>query len=250
VARGSGRLGGAVVLITGAESGIGRATALRAATEGADVAAIGLDDGALGALVEEMRAHGARAAARRADVSDEGALAAAVAELVAELGPLRVAHANAGILPGPATLAELDLDDWHRVLAVNLTGVLLTFRAALGHLGDGGALLATGSSLAVRPGTGQLAYVAAKAAVHALCRSLALELAPRRIRVNVIAPGLTETPMTLGIPGHLERGLPSVPLGRPVGAEEVAALAVHLMSDEARSVTGTVFTIDGGRTAG
>src|SRR6185503_16015143 len=125
---------------------------------------------------------------------------------------------------------------------VNLTGVLLTFRAAVPHFGaDGGLLLATGSSTAIRPGIGLLPYVAAKAGVHAIARSLALELAPQGIRVNVIAPGLTETPMTRGISGHIERGLPAVPLGELVQAGDVAALAVHLMTDEARSVTGSVF---------
>jgi NAD(P)-dependent dehydrogenase (short-subunit alcohol dehydrogenase family) len=94
-----------------------------------------------------------------------------------------------------------------------------------------------------------LPYVAAKAGVHAIARSLALELAPRGIRVNVIAPGLAETAMTSGVPGHIERGLASVPTGRLVEIEEVAALAVHLMTDEARSVTGSVFVIDEGRTA-
>jgi len=131
-----------------------------------------------------------------------------------------------------------------------MTGVLLSFRAAVPHFGaDGGLLLATGSSTAIRPGIGLLPYVAAKAGVHAIARSLALELAPQGIRVNVIAPGLTETPMTRGISGHIERGLPAVPLGELVQAGDVAALAVHLMTDEARSVTGSVFTIDGGRTA-
>src|SRR5205085_3156591 len=108
-----------------------------------------------------------------------------------------------------------DLDEWNRVLAVDLTGIVLTFRAAIPHFGaDGGVLLATGSSLALRPGVGLLSYVAAKAGVHAIARSLALELAPRGIRVNVIAPGLTETPMTSGVPGHIERQLQGVPLGR------------------------------------
>jgi NAD(P)-dependent dehydrogenase (short-subunit alcohol dehydrogenase family) len=97
---------------------------------------------------------------------------------------------------------------------------------------------------------GLLPYVAAKAAVHAVARSLALELAPRRIRVNVIAPGLSDTPMTRAIAGHIERGLAAVPLGELVQPGEVAALAVHLMSDEAASITGSVFSIDGGRSAG
>ena len=239
-----------LVLITGAESGIGRQTALRAAGEGADIAAIGLEGAALESLVDEVRAMGRRAAAVRADVRDPEALTAAVDELVRDLGPLRVAFANAGVLTEATSLTELDLDEWNRVLAVNLTGVMLTFRACVPHLGpDGGLLLATGSSTAVRPGIGLLPYVAAKAGVHTIARSLALELAPNRIRVNVLAPGLTETPMTTGIPGHIERGLAAVPSGEVVQATEVAALAVYLMTDEARSVTGSVFTIDGGRTA-
>jgi NAD(P)-dependent dehydrogenase (short-subunit alcohol dehydrogenase family) len=245
-----GKLADRVVLITGAGSGIGRETARRAAAEGAGIAAIGLEHAALDALVAEVLDTGGRATARVADVSDEAAITGAVGEVVDELGPLSVAHANAGILVPPTSLEELDLDTWNRVLAVDLTGVMLTFRAALPHFGAaGGLLLATGSSLAVRPGTGFLPYVAAKAGVHAIARCLAVELAPRAIRVNVIAPGLTDTPMTQGIDGHIERQLTGVPLGRLVSAEDVAALAVHLMTDESHTVTGSVFPIDGGRTA-
>ena len=214
------RLGGRVVLITGAASGIGRETALRAASEGARIAAIGLDASALEALVDEVAAMGQRAAARPVDVSDPDALTAAIYELVSELGPLSVAHANAGVLTHPSSISDLELAEWNRVLAVDLTGVMLTFRAALPHFNPGGGLLlATGSSLAVRPGVGYLPYVAAKAGVHAIARSLSLELAPRHIRVNVIAPGLTETPMTLGVPGHIERQLQTVPLGELVERE-------------------------------
>jgi NAD(P)-dependent dehydrogenase (short-subunit alcohol dehydrogenase family) len=246
----SSGLAGRVVLITGAASGIGRETALRAASAGADIAAIGLDSSGLDSLVDEVRATGRRAAARPADVSDADALTAAIDELVLELGSLNVAHANAGILVEATSVTDLDVDEWNRVLAVDLTGVMLTFRAAIPHFGaDGGLLLATGSSLALRPGIGLLPYVAAKAGVHAIARSLALELAPRGIRVNVIAPGLTETPMTRGVAGHIERQLQGVPLGQLVQAGDVAALAVHLMTDEARSITGSVFSIDGGRTA-
>jgi 3-oxoacyl-[acyl-carrier protein] reductase len=238
------------VLITGAAGGIGRATAMRAAAEGASVAAVGHDDAGLALLVDEIRARGGDATMRSADVSDPVAITAAVDECADELGGLDVAYANAGILPPAASLGDLDLDVWNRVLAVNLTGVTLTFRAALPHFDDdGGVLLATGSSLAIRPGAGNLAYAVAKAGVHTLVRSLAIELAPRNIRANVIAPGVTETPMTVGLPGHIDRALPGVPLGTLVQPEEVAALAVHLMSAEARSITGTVVSIDGGRAA-
>jgi NAD(P)-dependent dehydrogenase (short-subunit alcohol dehydrogenase family) len=237
-------------LITGAGSGIGRETALRAASEGADIAAIGLDLDDLDTIVDDVRAMGRRAEARRADVSDNVALTSAIDDLVASLGALHVAFANAGTLTHRTTIATLDLEEWNRVLSVDLTGVLLTFRAAVSHFGtDGGVLLACGSSLALRPGTGLLPYVAAKAGVHAIARSLALELAPQGIRVNVLAPGLTDTPMTRSMEGHIERGLESVPLGRLVQIGDVAALAVHLMTDEASSVTGSVFVIDAGRTA-
>jgi 3-oxoacyl-[acyl-carrier protein] reductase len=246
----AGRLAGRLVLVTGAGSGIGCATALRAAAEGADIAAVDLAPDGLERLVDDVRRLGRRAEARQADVSDADAITAAVGELARELGPLHIAFANAGTLTRRTTLTELDLDEWNRVIAVDLTGVVLTFRAALANFHpDGGLLLACGSSLALRPGTGLLPYVAAKAGVHAVARSLALELAPRGIRVNVIAPGLTETPMTRGMDGHIERGLESVPLGRLVELSDVAALAVHLMTDEARSVTGSVFPVDAGRTA-
>jgi NAD(P)-dependent dehydrogenase (short-subunit alcohol dehydrogenase family) len=158
--------------------------------------------------------------------------------------------ANAGILPPPAPAEALDWDEWDRVLAVNLTGAVATLAAALPHVVDGASLLVTGSSLAIRPRERRLAYVAAKAGLHAAAGALALELAPRRIRVNVLAPGLTDTPMVHAVAGHVEGGLPSVPLGALVDPDEVAALAVHLLSDEARNTTGATFSIDGGRTAG
>jgi NAD(P)-dependent dehydrogenase (short-subunit alcohol dehydrogenase family) len=244
-------LDGRFVLMTGAESGIGRETELRSATVCSHIGAIGLDRDALEALVDELRAMGRPATARRADVSDAAALTAAIDGVAGELGSVSVAYANAGILIPPTSIAELDLDDWNRALAVDLTGVMLTFRAALPHFGpEGGLLLATGSSLALRPGTGLLPYVAAKAGVHAMARSLALELAPRGIRVNVLAPGLTDTPMTRDVPGYIERQLDGVPLGLLVQPADVAALAVHLMTDESRFITGSVFSIDSGRAAG
>jgi NAD(P)-dependent dehydrogenase (short-subunit alcohol dehydrogenase family) len=120
----------------------------------------------------------------------------------------------------------------------------------LPHVSPGASLVASGSSLAIRPREQRLAYVAAKAGLHAAARALALELAPRRIRVNVLAPGLTDTPMVRKLPGHIASGLPSVPLGVLVPPEEVATLALHLLSNDSQHTTGAVFSVDGGRTAG
>jgi NAD(P)-dependent dehydrogenase (short-subunit alcohol dehydrogenase family) len=244
------RLDSRVVLITGAGSGIGRSTALRAAAEGASIAAVDADAQALDSTVETIAAAGGQIAGRVADVTDRRGLIAAIDSLVAKLGTLHGVFANAAILPPPAPVEDLDWQEWDRVLEVNLTGAVVTLVAALGHVADGGSLIATGSSMAIRPRQGRIAYVAAKAGVHAAVRALALELAARRIRVNVVAPGLTDTPMVRRIPGHIETGLQSVPLAELVPPEEVAALVVHLLSDDSRHVTGAVFSIDGGRTAG
>jgi NAD(P)-dependent dehydrogenase (short-subunit alcohol dehydrogenase family) len=246
----SGRLRGKVVLITGAASGIGRATVRRAVAEGARVAAIDENEAGLAGLAGDTGLPAGSVVTAGADVADSDALSSAISELARQLGPLDGVFANAGVLPPPAPVDSLDGDQWDRVLAVNLTGAVGTLIASLPHARDGASLILVGSSLAIRPREGRLAYVVAKAGVHAAGRALALELAPRRIRVNVIAPGLTDTPMVHAIPGHVESGLPSVPLAELVPPEEVAALAIHLWSDDAAHVTGAVISIDGGRTAG
>jgi NAD(P)-dependent dehydrogenase (short-subunit alcohol dehydrogenase family) len=243
-------LDGQVVVITGAGSGIGRATALLAATEGASIAAIDVDSDELSATVEMVQGRGGRIAMREADVADRRSLRTSLDSLAGELGSVNGVFANAGILPGPVPTPALDWHEWDRVLSINLTGAVMTLVIALDYVVDGASLLVSGSSMAIRPREQRLAYVAAKAGLHAAARALALELAARRIRVNVLAPGLTDTPMVRRVAGHIESGLPSVPLGELVTPEEVAAMAVHLLSDNARHVTGAVFSLDGGRTAG
>ncbi len=236
------------VLVTGAASGIGRATVLRAVAEGARVAAVDEDPEGLDTTVEGARAAGGTVGSACIDIADQNALATTIPSLVRDVGSLDGVFSNAGILPPPRPVEAFDASEWDRVLAVNLTGAVMTLVTSVPHVRDGGALILNGSSLAIRPREGRLAYVAAKAGVHAVGR--ALELAPRRIRVNVIAPGLTDTPMVHAIPGHVETGLPGVRLSELVPPEEVAALAVHLWSDDATHLTGAILSIDGGRTAG
>ena len=244
------RLRGRAVVITGAGSGIGRATAVLAAAEGASIAALDIDEGGLESTVDAVRRGGGQITSRVADVSDREGLAAAIDSLAGQVGPLHGVFANAAILPPPLPVEALDWQQWDRVLSVDLSGAVLTLVSSLAHVVDGGSLVVSGSSMAIRPREHRLAYVAAKAGLHAAARALAIELAGRRIRVNVVAPGLTDTPMVRRIPGHIQTGLASVPLGALIPPEEVAAFAVHLLSDDARHVTGAVFSIDGGRTAG
>jgi 3-oxoacyl-[acyl-carrier protein] reductase len=233
------RLEGKVALITGAGSGIGRATARRFAAEGARVVAADLDLDAARATVD-----GLDGVAVAADVCDSGDVARMVETAVERFGALDVFHNNAG-LPEPTTpLADITRADWDKIVGVNLTAFFLAAQAAAPVMGDG-VMLVTASIAGRRPRPGMAAYVAAKAGVIGLARALALELAPR-IRVNVINPGPANTPM-LGEFGLTPDVGEVLPLGRLIEPDDVAAAAVYLASDEASAVTGVVFNVDGGR---
>ena len=247
-----GRFDGKVVVVTGGETGIGRAVAQRCGREGASVTVAGIDAGNVKQTVADLEAEGIKALGVVTDVREEDSVEDALAQTVAAFGKVDAVHANAGIAGIRQDSVGLPVEDWNQVIAVNLTGAFFTLRAGARRMiaqGTGGCLLATGSSTALRPGFGIPAYIAAKAGVHILVKSLALEWAPHGIRVNGIAPGLTETPLTLSREGHIERGLKVVALGRTMQPDEIAGLAAYVMSDEAAGMTGSMLSYDGGRTA-
>jgi NAD(P)-dependent dehydrogenase (short-subunit alcohol dehydrogenase family) len=242
-------LSGRAALITGAASGIGRASALAFASAGASVALLDIDAEGLGDTASAARAAGVRVEALLADVRDLQMVTGAVGRAVEAFGRLDAALNNAGV-PGPyLPLDEYSEEDFMRILQVDLAGVWRCMRAeirqmrAQGH----GAIVNTSSMLgaAAMPDNG--AYVAAKHGVHGLTRAAALELGGTGIRVNAIAPGVTRTGMTSAVSDDLLR---TVPLGRIAEPEEIAAAAVWLCSPEASYVTGSVLVADGGWLAG
>lgn len=245
------RLQGKVVVVTGAASGIGRAVAERCIREGASVLFTDRNaDGAHAAV--DGSGGGDRAIAQACDVTDSGQVQAAIGAAVARFGRLDGVVANAGGLVGPLTkLVDVDEADWLKDVDLNLSGTFRTLQAgarALIAQGQGGALVATGSSTAIRPFSGQMAYMAAKAGVHQLVRAMALELGEHRVRVNAMVPGVTDTPTVRAVPGYAEQVEKIVPLGALIEPEEIGGLAAFLLSDETRHMTGSIVTLDSGRT--
>jgi NAD(P)-dependent dehydrogenase (short-subunit alcohol dehydrogenase family) len=242
-------LSGRVALITGAASGIGRASALAFASAAASVALMDIDAGGLADTAAAARKAGSRAEVLVADVTDLQAVTAAVSRTVQVFGRLDAAHNNAGV-PGPyVPLDEYSEEDFLRVLQVDLAGVWRCMRAEIRQMRTqgSGAIVNTSSMLgaAAMPDNG--AYIAAKHGVHGLTRAAALELGGTGIRVNAIAPGVTRTGMTSAVSDELLR---AVPLGRIAEPAEIAAAAVWLCSPEASYITGSVLVADGGWLAG
>jgi len=242
-------LSGRAALITGAASGIGRASALAFASAGASVALLDIDAEGLADAAAAARAAGVRAETLVADVRDLRTVTGAVGRSVEAFGRLDAALNNAGV-PGPyLPLDEYSEEDFMQILQVDLAGVWRCMRAeirqmrAQGH----GAIVNTSSMLgaAAMPDNG--AYVAAKHGVNGLTRAAALELGGTGIRVNAIAPGVTRTGMTSAVSDDLLR---TVPLGRIAEPEEIAAAVVWLCSPEASYITGSVLVADGGWLAG
>jgi NAD(P)-dependent dehydrogenase (short-subunit alcohol dehydrogenase family) len=241
-----------VALVTGAASGIGRATAMRFGAEGAAVMVADLDEAGGRATVEMIGAAGGQAAFHGADVTDESEVAALVRSTVDTFGGLHAAHNNAGISDASRPFHELDVEHWDRMIAVNLTSVFLCMKHEIRHMlgAGGGAIVNTASGAAVTPAPGQPHYSAAKRGVTALTSSAAQEYRNDGIRVNAVLPGVIDTPMLQGwfegSPGMREtiaRMLPGSRLGEPA---EIGDVVVWLCSDDARYLSGESLMLDGG----
>lgn len=236
--------GRGAALVFGGSRGIGAAIAERLARDGYDVAItyVSRPDSAEG-VVTAIGQAGRRGLAIEADSADPAAIRAAVDAAVQRLGPLSAVVVNAGVLRaapiGAVTLGDLDL-----MLDVNVRGVFLAIQAAVAHMHDGGRVITIGSNTAIRTGSaGSSVYAMTKAAVAALVKGVALDLAPRRITVNNVQPGPTATDMTAPMASWLQD---VIPLKRMAEPTEIAALVSYLASPEAGFVTGASMTIDGG----
>ena len=244
---------GKSVLITGAASGIGRATALAFAEHGAK-----LTIGDIGAGAEEtaqmVRDAGGEAVYVPTDVSDASAVQTLVDSAVATYGRIDAAFNNAGILPPTAPFADMAEEDFDRVIAVDLKGVFLSVKAEIAAMlkTGGGAIVNTASVAGVIADPGMAPYAAAKHGVIGLTKAAALDYATQNIRVNALAPGLIRTPMTdrwLADPEISKALMANSPMQRPAEPEEMARIVLFLSSDAASFVNGATWLADGGMTA-
>jgi NAD(P)-dependent dehydrogenase (short-subunit alcohol dehydrogenase family) len=254
----AGRVAGKVALVSGAGSGIGRAVALRLAEEGAEVVVTSRTQAHVDetrALVEDVA--GARPDGFVLDLRDPASIEAAVARVAGRFGRIDVLSSNAGVDdPDEPPVADTPDAVWEETFAVNVTGVFQLCRAAVPVLAEGGSIVTVGSANSLVPRPNAAAYCASKAALLMLTRTLALELAPRRIRANCVCPGVIDTPLTevflrrSGDPSALrEEYAKSSPLQRMGDPREIANCVLFLASDESSYVTGAPFVVDGGALA-
>ena len=251
----AGRVDGKVALVTGGASGIGRATALTFAREGAKLVIADLNADGGHQTVHMITENGGEAIFVRTDVSQAVDVQALISKTVATYGRLDCAHNNAGILGGrSARTAVYPEDLWHQVIAMNLTGVWLCMKYELDQMRTqgSGAMVNTASIAGLVGYPGESAYVASKHGVVGLTKTAALEYATQGIRVNCVCPGYIATPMIapgMNDPERMARIIACEPLGRVGQPEEAAEAVVWLCSDAASFVTGRTMTVDGGYVA-
>jgi NAD(P)-dependent dehydrogenase (short-subunit alcohol dehydrogenase family) len=246
------RLRGKVALITGAGTGIGRATARAMAAEGASVAIAEINAAAGDAVAQEIAASGGRCIAIAADVTLEDSVKAAVEQTVQHFGGLHILHNNAGgSSPRDGSVVDVDLDEFWRVITLDLFGTFLGCRFGIPAIiaSGGGSVINMTSSTALKGSPGIHCYVAAKGGISALTRTMAVEFGPNKVRVNAIAPHTTLTDRVRGrIPSEVMAAPERAHLLGMMEPEDVADMAVFLASDESRKVTGHVFPVDSGYT--
>jgi NAD(P)-dependent dehydrogenase (short-subunit alcohol dehydrogenase family) len=252
-ARPAGEFAGKRVFVSGAASGIGRATAVAFGAQGAHVTVADLDPGGAAATVALVRAAGGSGQPVVCDVSDDASVRVAVAVAVADAGTLDVAVNCAGV-SGPPTvpLMQYDLDLLDRMLAVNLRGLFLCMRAQLGYMVPAGlgAIVNVASAAGLIAASGAAGYVASKHGAVGLTKAAALDYAAMGVRINAVCPGLVDTPMIAGRPPEVRGALALAhPIGRIARPEEIADAILWLSSSRAAFVTGTAVPVDGGYTA-
>ena len=242
---------GKVVLVTGASSGIGQATALQFGREGASVACLDINQEGLSGTMEQLEAMGAPALSIACDISSEDQVADAMKQTIGRFEKLNSLCNVAGILRSDNS-HELSLDNWTKIITVNLTGTFLMCRAAIPHLLEkkGNSIVNTSSTAALGSHPWMAAYAASKGGILSLTRTLSVEYVKKGLRVNAVCPGGIATPlhnqfsMPEGVDPDLLKG--AIPFVRYVGPEHVASTIVFLASDGARYMNGTHLRVDGG----
>lgn len=244
------------VFVTGAASGIGRATAIRLARDGHAVGLCDRDRAGLRRTAAEVRGENATAVPVEADVRDAASIASAAEIVAGELGGLSAAVASAGVWV-PGDVLSVGAEGWDRAIGVNLGGVLHTAQACLPHLleqGSGGSFVAIASDAGLWAGPGCAAYVASKHAVVGLVRSIAIDFAPRGIRANVLCPGFVDTPLAEQVfadgAASQSKRTRAIPVGRFASPEEIAGTVAFLLGPDASYFNGEALRCDGGIGAG
>lgn len=245
-------LSGKVALVTGGNSGIGLGMARALASAGADVAIWGTNEEKNAKAAAELESIGTKVAAFRCDVGDEAQVIEAFAKTIEALGKVDSCFANAGTAGFATSFMEMPLEEWRRVMRINLDGAFLTLREAARHMvasGEGGSLVATSSLAAVEGQPRGQHYGATKGGLISMMKAIAVELARNNVRANTILPGWIETPMAspaLNWERFREKVLPRVPARRWGVPDDFGGIAVYLASSASAYHTGDTFMIDGG----